>query len=164
MLKKLELILFIGLPASGKSFFYREYFSNTHVWISKDHFRKAKNRERKQFILIKNALIQGRSVVVDNTHVSCDERAPILDLGRRLGAHVIGYFFNATVDACKERNALRLGDESVPNVALFDKVKRLTRPTYQEGFDELFDVEIVSPWGFKITDRKHVLSSLDECP
>jgi predicted kinase len=33
----MELVIFIGLQASGKSTFYHERFARTHVHVSKDN-------------------------------------------------------------------------------------------------------------------------------
>jgi predicted kinase len=36
----MELVVFIGLPASGKSSFYRQRFSSTHALVSKDRMSR----------------------------------------------------------------------------------------------------------------------------
>ena len=54
-----ELILFIGLQASGKSTFYAQRFSATHRHISKDLLRNNKNRERRQRQLITEGFAAG---------------------------------------------------------------------------------------------------------
>jgi predicted kinase len=40
--------------------------------------------------LIEEALTEGRSVVVDNTNPTVEDRAPIIALTRRYGAEVVG--------------------------------------------------------------------------
>ena len=62
-----ELVIFIGLQASGKTSFYRSRLAQTHVHISKDLMRNNRRPERRQQQLVREALSAGRSLVVD-TH------------------------------------------------------------------------------------------------
>ena len=43
-----ECVIFIGLPASGKTTFYQRRFAETHRHISKDHWPKAANKDARQ--------------------------------------------------------------------------------------------------------------------
>jgi predicted kinase len=47
-----EVVIFVGLQASGKSSFFRERFAATHEQVSKDLFRNNKNRNRSQAQLL----------------------------------------------------------------------------------------------------------------
>ena len=42
-----ELIIFVGLDASGKSSFLRKRLAATHEHVSKDLFRNNRNRNRR---------------------------------------------------------------------------------------------------------------------
>ncbi|MEO1348280.1 MAG: AAA family ATPase [Cyanobacteria bacterium J06635_15] len=64
----MELVILMGLQASGKSTFFQTHFASTHVHISKDLMRNNKNRRRRQSQLLIEALAAGQSVVVDNTN------------------------------------------------------------------------------------------------
>ena len=76
-----EIVVFVGLQASGKSTFARERFAQTHVIVSKDAFPNDRNKARRQAREIDTALADGRSVVVDNTNVRIVDRAPVLLVG-----------------------------------------------------------------------------------
>lgn len=132
-----ELVVLVGLQASGKSTFCRAHFAATHVHVSKDLMKNARNREEKQRRLIDEALAAGRSVVVDNTNASADCRAPLIALGRARGARVIAIFFESTVRDAIARNHTREGKARVPDVALFTTAKKLVPPSIAEGFDEV---------------------------
>jgi len=137
----MDLIIFIGLQASGKSTFYRTHFADTHEYVSKDMLRKNKKNEQ-QIARIKDALEAQHSVVVDNTNPSLDDRATLIRLGRAYGAQIYGYFFDAPVKQCIERNRQREGKARVPDKAIYITASRMTRPAYAEGFDRLYAVEV----------------------
>jgi predicted kinase len=133
----LELILFVGLPGSGKSTYYRAHFAATHVHVSKDLMPNARRRDDRQEREIAAALGEGRSVVVDNTNPSRDVRAPLIALGRRHGARIVAVYFETDVRTAIMRNRQREGRARVPDVAIFATKKKLVPPTLEEGFDEV---------------------------
>ena len=47
-----ELVVLVGLQASGKSTFCRERFAATHVHVSKDELRNVRQREARQRELV----------------------------------------------------------------------------------------------------------------
>jgi predicted kinase len=132
-----ELIIFVGLPASGKTTYYRSHFADTHVHVSKDLMPNARRRDDRQEQAITDALESGRSVVVDNTNPSPVVRAPLIALGRQHGARIIAYYFETTVKVCLVRNRQREGKARVPDVAIFVTSKKLVPPAVSEGFDEV---------------------------
>lgn len=143
--------MFVGLPASGKSTFYRQRFASTHTHISKDLLRGSANKSVRQARDLRAALGAGQSVVVDNTNPAVADRAEIINVARQLGARVIGYYFAATARDCVGRNRGREGTARVPPVAIFSAAKRLVVPTKEEGFDELWQVTIRPNGGFDVS-------------
>lgn len=144
----MELVIFVGLQAAGKSTFFRERFAATHEHVSKDLLRNNRNRNRRQEQLIRAALERGVSVVVDNTNPTVEDRRVLTELGRELGAKVVGYYFDSTVRQSVGRNRRRAGKDQVPDVAVFATAKRLEPPSYSEGFDELYRVRLTG--GFEV--------------
>ena len=138
----MECVILIGLPASGKSTFFRERFAGTHDHVSKDLLRHNRRPQRRQEQLIAASLASGRSVVVDNTNPSVATRAPLIAAARTHGAEVVGYFFVTEAADALRRNRAREGRERVPDVAIFTARKRLEPPTPAEGFDRLFSVRM----------------------
>ena len=136
----MDVIILVGLQASGKSTFFRTTFAATHDYISKDLLRNNRQPARRQAALLEAALQAGHSLVVDNTNVTRKERAELIALARQYDARVIGYCFVVQVDKSLQRNQLRAGKARVPPVAIFATLKRFARPTYEEGFDELYSV------------------------
>jgi len=134
----MDLIILIGLQGSGKTTFYRTHLAATHEHVSKDSLRNNKNPSRRQAQLIEDALRARRSVVVDNTNPTVEQRAALINLGREYGAQIIGYYFALQAQRSLERNRQREGKARVPDVAIYATLKKLARPSYAEGFDQLF--------------------------
>jgi predicted kinase len=145
-----ELVIFVGLQASGKSTFYRERFAATHVHVSKDELRNVRHREARQRELVHAALTTGRSVVVDNTNATREDRAALIAQGRAFGARVVGYHFVSRVPESLARNRGREGRARVPDVAIFATAKRFQAPSHAEGFDELWRVGIAGDMRFEV--------------
>lgn len=147
-----ELVVFVGLQASGKSTFFRECFATTHEHVSKDLFPNNKNPNRRQAQLIEAALEAGRPVVVDNTNPTPEERRSPVRLGREYGATIVGYYFEVGVGECLARNAGRAGKARVPDVAIFATAKWLVPPSCSEGFDALFRVSVADDSTFEVRE------------
>src|SRR5262245_25828909 len=95
-----EVVILVGLPAAGKTSFYRDRFAATHVHISKDLLRNRGERQQRQLELIDTALAEGRSVVVDNVNATRADRAALIAAARRHGTAVIGYVFEEISRHC----------------------------------------------------------------
>ena len=138
----MDVVILIGLPASGKSSFYRERFAATHDHVSKDLMKNAARPQSAQQKLIAASLSRGRSVVVDNTNPTRAGRAAIVTLARQYGAATIAYYFETAAGDALRRNRQRQGRERVPDVAIFTVRKRLEPPDASEGFDRMYLVRL----------------------
>ena len=132
----------MGLQASGKSTFFRERFAESHQHVSKNLFPVNRYKNRRQEHLLHAALSAGRSVVVDNTNPTPEDRRPLVRLGHEYGAKVLGYYFDASVRECIRRNEMREGKARVPDVAIYSTAKKLVAPSIEEGFDGLLRVRL----------------------
>lgn len=145
-----ECVIFVGLPASGKTTFYQRRFAATHQHISKDLWPNVSNKDRRQAELMRQALSQGLPVVIDNTNPALADRVPVIALAHDCGARVIGYYFTASTREAVGRNRGREGKARVPDVAIFTRAKRMVRPSLDEGFDELYTVAIDPSGDFSV--------------
>jgi predicted kinase len=136
---RVEAVIFIGIQGSGKSQFYREKFFNSHVRISLD-LLKTRPRELK---FLEACLETGQPFVVDNTNPTVEDRKRYILPARGRGYRVVGYFFEPDIALALKRNEARLPGERVPKPGLFATNKRLQRPTFAEGFDELYRIRAV---------------------
>jgi predicted kinase len=147
-----ECVVFVGLPASGKTTFYTQRFAGTHRHISKDLWPKSTKKDSRQARELRDALRAGHPVVVDNTNPSVADRVAIVNVARETGARVIGYYFAATTRDAVGRNRGREGAARVPDVAIFTTAKRMVVPTREEGFDELYRVAIAADRAFEVVE------------
>lgn len=138
----MDLVIFVGLQASGKSTYYHAHLAATHVHVSKDLMRNTRNRDLKQTQMIASALTSGFSVAVDNTNPTPAIRAPLIAQGRSHGARVIACYFEVIVKDAVARNRLREGKARVPDFAIYVTSKKIVPPTVEEGFDE---VRVIAP-------------------
>jgi len=143
-----EAVLFIGLPGSGKSTFYKERFHDTHLRLNLDML-KTRNRER---LLLQTCLETRMRFVVDNTNVLRSERKIYIDAARAAGYRVIGYYFRSRVEDCLKRNEQRSAARRVPFKAILGFAGRMERPSLAEGFDEIHYVRIDGGKGFVVED------------
>jgi predicted kinase len=147
----MDLIIFVGLQAAGKSTFFQRQFAATHALVSKDRLPTNKHKQQRQMQLIEEALRAGQNVVVDNTNPTPEDRAPLIAAGRAHGAQIIGYYFPARVGEVLARNRTRQGQARVPDIAIFATAKHLQAPTIAEGFDAVYQVRIAEAGGFTVT-------------
>ena len=145
----MEAVILIGIQGSGKSTFYKEKFADTHVRINLDMLR-TKNREK---VLLEACLEAKIRFVVDKVNASREDRARYINEARRFGFRVLGYYLRTDLMAALERNRRREGKARIPDKGLFDSLKRLEIPGYDEGFNELYYVWIdegsrfvIEPW------------------
>jgi predicted kinase len=149
----MEAIVLIGLQASGKTSFYLERFSLTHVRISLDMLR-TRSRERK----LLDFCVQNRQrFVSDNTNTTTENRALFIDAAKEKRFSVVGYYFTASFEECVARNATRKGDQRVPQIAIRVAADKLQVPSLDEGFDELHYVQLDDRGftlnGFRLDDQ-----------
>ena len=134
----MEAVVFVGIQASGKSSFYRARFFDTHLRINLDML---KTRHREQILL--HACIEAKQpFVVDNTNPSVEERARYIELARSGGFRIVGYYFRSQPKEALARNNQRTGKARIPEKGILGTYKRLSVPTMEEGFDELYHAHI----------------------
>lgn len=143
------LLLFIGIPASGKSTFYQRVLADRNLdYVSLDALR-TRAREKAAF---EAALAARRSVAVDNTNVTKALRTRYLAPAKAAGYRVVGLFFQSVVADCLARNEQREGKAKVKRLAVLGMSAQLELPSKDEGFDHLFFVRItdglfeIEPW------------------
>jgi len=121
----MEMVLFIGIQATGKSSFYCDRFFRTHVRINLDML---KTRRREELLI--RACLEGKTpFVVDKMNLSRADRATYIGPAKAAGFKNCGYFFQSEVAAALQRNARRDAPERVPEAGLRSASARLQLPS-----------------------------------
>ena len=131
------MVIFTGIPASGKSTFYKEFFFNSHIRISLD-LLNTRNKEGK---LLQYCFETQSKVVIDNTNVTKESRKKYIEYALHNKYKVIGYYFDSSVQDCLERNKNR--KDSINEIGIKTKYKELEKPLFEEGFNTIFMVKML---------------------
>jgi len=134
----MELIIFIGIQATGKSEFYKCWLYNTHIRINLDML-KIRNKEK---ILVEACFEAKQPFVVDNTNPTLADRKKYIDIAKSKGFKIVEYYFKSGISEAIELNEKRTGKAKVPAAAIRSTYTKLELPVYDEGFDELYYVQI----------------------
>jgi predicted kinase len=145
----MELVVLVGVPASGKSSFVRAHLAG-HRHVSKDLLGRSRGDVR-QREAIEAGLRAGASVVVDNVNATPRDRTPLVALARAHGARAVAYYFETAPADAVARNRGRTGAARVPDVAIYVAARRLQAPSLAEGFDAVFRVRLRADGGFDVT-------------
>ncbi len=135
----MEAIIFIGLQASGKSTFYKEHFFNTHLRISND-LLKTKSREVK---LLELCFESRMPFVIDNTNVTKEVRQRYIEKIKARKYRLAAYYFKTDLERSLNWNQQRKGSEIIPVPGIFSTHKKLELPSYEEGYDQLYYVDLI---------------------
>lgn len=142
----MEMILFIGIQATGKSEFFKRNFYATHMRLNLDML-KTRHRES---ILLDACLKAKQPFVVDNTNPTKEDRQRYIVSAKQAGFSVIGYYFRSSIKESIARNENRTGKACVPVPALLATHNKLELPSLAEGFDHLYYVSIGSDGEFLV--------------
>ncbi|MCA5013709.1 MULTISPECIES: ATP-binding protein [unclassified Enterococcus] len=144
----MEVILLMGLQASGKSTFYKRYFSDSHLRLNLDMLH-TRNKEKQ---LLSTCLEISQSVVIDNTNPTKLDRQRYFQLAGRADVTFIGYYFQSKLAECLKRNQQRTGQAHLPEIALKATAAKLELPDFDEGFSQLYYVAQTADQGFDIKE------------
>jgi predicted kinase len=145
-----EAVIFIGVQASGKSTFFRERFSDSHVRINLDMLR-TRHREAR---LLQACLETQQPFVADNTNPDVEDRRRYIEPAKAAGFRVTGYYFQSKIEDLINRNLSRPHGERIPEAGILGTYSRLVIPKLSEGFDDLHYVRMVAGGGFEVLEWK----------
>ena len=139
----MEAVILCGIQGAGKSTFVRERFFETHVRISRDLLRTA-NRESR---FLDACLETRQPFVVDKVNATRADRAPYVQRALSVGYRAVVYWLDVRLTEAIARNAARSGRRRIAVPAIVGTYKRLEVPRKDEGFAEVWRVEVL-PDGF----------------
>lgn len=142
----MQLILFIGCQASGKSTFFKQNFVDSHIRLNLDML-KTRHRES---ILFQACLNAKQACVIDNTNPTAAERQRYISAAQAAHFQIIAYFFHTDLASALQRNAQRIGKARIPEVGIIATHRKLQTPQYSEGFDHIYHVTLTESATFTV--------------
>ncbi|CAB1220036.1 AAA family ATPase [Acinetobacter bouvetii] len=142
----MQLIIFTGVQASGKSSFYLLNLHHSHLRINLDML-KTRHREN---LIFEACLASKTKMVIDNTNPTSADRARYIQRALDAGFEVIAYYFETDLQSTLERNSQRIGQANIPEVGVKATYKKLEVPRLDEGFAEIFKIKIIGNGEFSI--------------
>ena len=140
---RLEMVLMVGPPASGKSsLFARVFEPRGYVHVSRDVLQTQPRCRQ----AAAGALAKGQSVVVDNTSPSRLAREEYIAVAQQYGARVRVLRMMVDEELAHHLNnyRARVSDrEKVPNIAFNMYKKYFQEPELDEGIDDILPVTFV---------------------
>lgn len=135
----MEIIVFCGIQASGKTTYYVKHLLNSHCRVSMDLL----NTRKKEKKFLDFYLSNQQDIVVDNTNPTQRVREEYTSVAREKKYRTICYYFKSTFSESVERNSMRSGKAKVPEVAIKSTKKIFEIPGPVEDFDEIWEVVLL---------------------
>ncbi|KAG7388055.1 hypothetical protein PHYPSEUDO_013174 [Phytophthora pseudosyringae] len=147
-----ELVVLVGPPASGKSFFAKTYLSS-YVVVSQDELRTVANCKKKCL----EAIAEKKSVVIDNTNRDSRVRKEWIAIAKEKNLPIRCFQMDVDKPLSMHLNTFRSLTEQkkIPDVAIHGFYKNLVVPTVKEGFSEVVKVQFRI--GKDVTEADQVL-------
>ncbi|KDQ60548.1 hypothetical protein JAAARDRAFT_55276 [Jaapia argillacea MUCL 33604] len=133
---KPEIVIFVGYPCLGKSTFYKRYFQpSDYAHVNQDTL----GTRNKCLKAVEEAVLAGRSCVVDNTNRDKKTRKHYIDLAKTLKASVRCFFWTGSIDLAWHNNLYRAYNlppglnEDIPKR---DLLPWLAFSSFRDNYDE----------------------------
>lgn len=161
-----EVILMIGPPASGKSTIAKKIASRGYVRVNQDELKS----KAKVVKAVREALDNGKSVVVDNTNLDPTKRAEIIKIAQEYfkdtdkpvkirAFHINGEWdIKKQVEFAKHLNDVRqrLGGRYINEITYRVLLKNFEPPIEEEGFTEIINIPFIP----RFKNAEHLLAFL----
>lgn len=142
-----EVIINVGLPASGKSRYSLNQIikNNTdYVYINQDTLKTPK----KCCVVLIDALNNGKSAVIDNTNMSKANRKQYIDIANSYGVKCRCLVFTTSKDICIHNSYYRNFNTNgaidvIPTMVYNMMNKKYEKPELSEGFYEINEIDFV---------------------
>jgi DNA 3'-phosphatase len=139
-----HLVVMVGSPASGKSYYSQELETKGFVRINKDTMKTDKAIET----AFNKGIKEGQNIVIDNTNPTKEARAKWITAAKKASYHVTIVWMNFPISVVEYLDNYRIAkyknqDYHVPIVAMRVYYKKLEEPTQQEC-DTLLEIKTIN--------------------
>lgn len=144
-----ELILLVGVPASGKSTFRDTFFPEAAI-VNPDSFIGYTKEnpwtsvgamiawKKSDELLIEYISQCEEKIVFDATFITPKRRKKYIKIAKQNNIKVSAIYLEIPLKVAKERNAKRDPYRTVPEKTIIEMYEKLVPPAKEEGFDEVF--------------------------
>lgn len=142
-----EMIIMVGYPASGKSYFTTEYVEKAgYTRINQDTLKTKKKCLDKAL----ECLNKGESIVIDNLNHTVSNRGEYIKLAQRFGYNISAYVMTTSFEVSQHNNLYRCWktngvSEPVPCIVYNMFRKNYEEPTTIEGINNIVKLDFNRP-------------------
>ena len=137
-----HLVIMVGSPASGKSFYSRELEKSGYLRINKDDMKSDKIMQKEFDAGIKN----GQNIVIDGTNATKEARSKWINAAATYHITIVWMKFPMPVVEFLDNYRIAMNknqDTHVPAVAMRVYYKKLEEPTQSEC-DNLIEIKTIN--------------------
>ncbi|XP_059178049.1 bifunctional polynucleotide phosphatase/kinase-like [Physella acuta] len=150
-----EIIVLVGLPSSGKSYFANEILKpKGYAVVNRDTL----GTWQKCVKMVNQSLVNS-SVVVDNTNLSKEERQRYVESAKNAKVPCRCFVLTTSVEHCRHNERFRqMTDKSHAkiNEMIFNKAKsKYEEPNTSEGFTEILQINFVPKFSSPSLEAKY---------
>ena len=148
-----KMYLMIGAPGCGKSYYIAQHKQPKDLVISRDkirfgmlkdgdeYFSKEKEVYNEFIKQIEAAITANATFYVDQTSLNRAARNKLFSRLSKKPDEIIGVYINKPIETILYQNSLRTGRALVPEDAVIHMFYSIEKPTKEEGFTEIWEVE-----------------------
>ncbi|XP_064610929.1 bifunctional polynucleotide phosphatase/kinase-like isoform X2 [Liolophura sinensis] len=150
--KNQEVVITVGFPASGKSFFVKTYMvKEGYIHVNRDKL----GSWQKCVAACTKSLQQNHKVVVDNTSPDKESRKRYLDVAKKFNVPCRCFYFTASLQQARHNERFRsLTDKlhkPINDMVMNSYKSKFEEPSVSEGFTQVIKINFVP----KFTDLSH---------
>lgn len=142
-----EMVINVGFPGSGKSFYTKNYIINNHpdyAYVNQDTLKTFVKCLKECEANLK----AGKSVVIDNTNLTSVIRKKYIDLATQYKVKCRCLYFTTSMDLSRHNNILRNvltnnQTKIIPMIAYYKFRKQLEIPVKEEGFYKIEKMDFI---------------------
>ena len=134
------MVVFVGPPASGKSFLYKNYFEpKGFSHVNRDVLKST----TRCLSMTRSFLVGNQSVCIDNTNPTRKTRSEYLNLAKSLHIPCHCVYIQTDGELCRHLDSYRsllTGCEGLPEVAFHAFHSSFEAPAQDEGFEQIIEI------------------------
>lgn len=141
-----QLIINVGFPGSGKSTFSKQFIGDKWIIANQDTCKTS----AKCLKLCKEGIINGKSIIIDNTNPDKKTRKKYIDVAKSINKniHITCLHFTTPMEIAQHNNKYRNFESNnkvkrIPDMVYYIFRKKLEIPEKNEGINKIIQIPFV---------------------